>query len=268
MAASLRTTIDEARSSVVPAGTRWPRLDVIWAIGRIEARQMLRHPAFLLSVVFALLLFRGAIGASSETGLVLNLAWVLGGLAIGTLIGSVLTANVAALRARRDRLLELYGSLPAPAEARTAGALLGLVIGVGGFSVVVGALAWFAFERLDDDLAAGADPFLYGQFLLAIVALGALGVAVARWIPSVLGGPLVVVAHVFTGVIWVVPWIATTDSGVSVAWHLTYLVAVIVGFAALAFTRDRRTVARIAVVVAAFGLAIVAAVQQTPPGGY
>jgi len=268
MAASLRTTIDDARSSVVPGGTRWPRLDVIWAIGRIEAKQMLRHPAFLLAVVFALLLFRGAIGASSETGLVLNLAWVVGGLAIGTLIGSVLTANVAALRARRDRLLELYGSLPAPPESRTAGVLLGLVIGVGGLSVVVGALAWYAFERLDEDLAAGADPFLFGQYLLSVVALGAIGVAVARWIPTVLGGPLVVIAHVFTGMIWIVPWIVPTDSGIGVAWHLTYVIAVIAACSAAAFLRDRRTIARGIVAASAFVLAVASAVQQTPPGGY
>jgi hypothetical protein len=268
MAASLRGAIDEARSTTVPVGNRWPRPGVVWSIGHIEARQMVRHPAFLLSIGFALLLFRGAIGVSSETGLVLNLAWLVGGLAIGTLIGSVLTANVATVRARRDHLVELYGSLPAPTEARTAGLLVGLVIGVGGSSVVVGGLAWFAFERLDDGIATGADPFLYVQYLLSVVALGTLGVAVGRWVPSVLGGPLVVVAQVFSGVIWIVPWIATTGSGISVAWHLTYLVALITGFAALAFTRDRRTLARIAIAVGAITLGVVAAVLQTPPGGY
>jgi hypothetical protein len=268
MATSMRTAIDEARSSAVPAGTGWPRFGVIWSIGRIEASQMLRHPVFLLSVAFALLLFRGAIGASSETGLVLNLAWLVGGLAVGTLIGCVLTANVATVQARRDRLVELYGSLPAPTEARTAGLLLGLALGIGGFSVVVGAVAWYAFERLDEDLAAGADAFLYGQYLLAVVGLGTFGVAVGRWIPTVLGGPLVVVAHVFSGVMWIVPWIAITSSGVGVPWHLAYLVAVIVGFAALAFTRDRRTVPRVVLAIAALGVAVVAAVQQAPPGGY
>ena len=42
----------------------------------------------------------------------------------------------------------------------------------------------------------------------------------------------------------------------------------IAGFAGLAFLRDRRTVVRALVVVAGFALAVVAAVQQTPPGGY
>ena len=67
--------------------------------------------------------------------------------------------------------------------------LLRLALGIGGFSAVVRAVAWYAFERLDESLATGADPFLYGQYLLAVVALGTFGVAVGRWIPTVLGGP-------------------------------------------------------------------------------
>lgn len=268
MAASLRTAIDGARASAVPSSRSLPRARVVAALARIEARKMLRHPVFLLSVAFGLLLLRGLVGLNSgEGGLVVNLVWLVAGVAVGSLIGGVLTANVAALRPRRDHLLELFGSLPSPAEARTAGVLAGVVVGLGGFAVVVGGLAWFGLERIEDAAAAN-DLFLAVQYPLSVLALGALGVAVARWIPSVLGGPLVVIAHVFTGIIWVVPWIATTDSGIARGWHLAYLGAVIVGFTALAFLRDRRTVLRALVVVGAFALAVVAATQQTPPGGY
>jgi hypothetical protein len=157
--------------------------------------------------------------------------------------------------------------LSSPAEARTAGVLAGVVVGLGGLSVVVGGLAWFGLER-SEHAAAATDLFLAVQYPLSMLALGALGVAVARWIPSVLGGPLVVIAHVFTGIIWVVPWIATTESGIARGWHLAYLGAVIAGFAGLAFLRDRRTALRALVVVGAFALAVVAAMQQTPPFGY
>ena len=267
MATSVRTAIDQARAAAVPSSGALPRGSVVLALAGIEARKMLRHPAFLLASAWGLLLFRGAMGFGSPGGASVNVAWLFGGLAIGSLIGSVLTADVAALRARRDHLLELFGSLPSPPEARTAGVLVGLVVGLGSLSVVIGGFAWLALEMIDDT-ARETDLFLAAQYPLATVALGALGVAVGRWIPSVLGGPLVIVAHVFTGLIWVVPWIAPTSSGISVSWHLTYLAAVIVGFAASAFARDRRTVARLVVVVAAFGLAVVAAAQQTPPGGY
>ena len=268
MATSLRTAIDGARATAVPSSRTLPQARVVAALARIEAGKMLLHPAFLLTVAFGLLLLRGAIGmGAGEGGLVVNLVWLVAGVAVGSMIGGVLTANVAALRPRRDHLLELFGSLPSPAEARTAGVLAGVVVGLGGLAVIVGGLAWFGLEQTED-AAAEADLFLAVQYPLSVLALGALGIAVARWIPSVLGGPLIVVAHVFTGIIWVVPWIATTGSGVARGWHLAYLAAVIAGFAALAFLRDRRTVVRALVVVGAFTLAVVAAVQQTPPGGY
>ena len=268
MAASLRTAIDGARASAVPSSVSLPRVRVVMALARIEARKMIRHPAFLLTMAFGLLLLRGAIGvAAGDGGLIVNLAWLTAGIAVGSLIGAVLTANVAALRARRDHLLELFGSLPSPAEARTAGVLGGVLFGLGGLGVVIAGLAWFGLDRFEDTTSE-ADLFLAVQYPLSVLALGALGVAVARWIPSVLGGPLVVIAHVFTGIIWVVPWIATTGSGVGRGWHLAYLGAVIVGFAALAFLRDRRTVLRALVVFTALALATIAGLQQTPPGGY
>ena len=268
MAASVRTAFDGARASAVPSSRSLPQARVVAALARIETRKMLRHPAFLLTVAFGLLLLRGMVGVrAGEGGLMINLVWLVAGVAVGSLIGAVLTANVAALRARRDHLLELFGSLPSPAEARTAGVVAGVVVGLGGLAVVVGGLAWVGLERFDDTSTA-ADLFLAVQYPLSVLALGALGVAVARWIPSVLGGPLVVIAHVFTGIIWVLPWIATTDSDIARGWHLAYLGAVIAGFAELAFLRDRRTVLRALVVVGAFALAVVAAVQQTPPGGY
>lgn len=267
MATSMQTAIDEARASAVPSSATMPRLGVVLALARIEAKQMLRHPAFLLTAAFGLLLTRGAVGLGLQGDLMTNLAWFFGGLALGGLIGGVLTANVAALRARRDHLLELFGSLPSPAEARTAGVLAGLVIGLGGLATIVAGIAWILLEQVDD-AARETDLFLAVQYPLALVALGALGVVVARWIPSVLGGPLVVIGHVFTGLIWIVPWIMPASSGIAVAWHLTYLAAVILGFAMLAFARDRRTFARFGVTVALLGVAVVAAVEQAPLGGY
>lgn len=267
MAASLRTTIGEARASAVPSSTSMPRGSVVLALARIEARQMLRHPAFLFTVAFGLLLIRGAVGMGIDDDPMKNLIWLIGGLAIGSLIGGVITANVAALRARRDHVLGLFGSLPSPPEARTAGVLTGLVLGLGTASLVIGAIAWIVLERIEDT-AAEADLFLAVQYVLSVLALGAIGVAVARWIPTVLGGPLVVIAHVFTGMIWIVPWIAPSNSGIGVAWHLTYLLAVIAACSAAAFLRDRRTIVRGIVSASAFTLAVVAAVQQAPPGGY
>jgi hypothetical protein len=58
------------------------------------------------------------------------------------------------------------------------------------------------------------------------------------------------------------------ESGSVHAWHLVYLVAFIVGFGAVAFLRDRRGPALIAAAVLGIGVAVLAAVEQVPPGGY
>lgn len=267
MAASLRTVIDDARASAVPSSGGLPNAAVVLAIGRIEAKQLLRHPIFLLTIGFSFLLLRGALGTMNSPGVIEFLGWAIGGVALGVLVSTVLTTNVAALRPRRDQMQELYGSMPAPRETLTAGVLAGLVMGIGVLSVIVAALAWFVLQR-DDNLREFIDLFMAVQYVLAVLALGAVGVAVARWIPSVLGGPLVLVVHVFTGLVWIVPWIAPRSSGISVGWHITYLLAVIAGSSALSFARDRRTAPRFVFAAAALIVIVLAAAQQAPPGGY
>ena len=123
MAASLRTAIDEARAiRRASAGNRCPRLGVVLALGRIEAKQMLRHPAFWLSVAFALLLLRGAVGVCSETAASSSTSRGSSAASrVGALIGGVLTANVAALRARRDHLRELSGRCRRPRKRARLG---------------------------------------------------------------------------------------------------------------------------------------------------
>jgi hypothetical protein len=196
-----------------------------------------------------------------------NLTWLVGGLLVGTFVGTVVTANVAALRPHRDHVQELFGALPAPPEARTAGVFAGLLLGPVALSIVLTVAAWWVFKA-NADVASDIDLFLVVQVPLTVAALGSIGIAIGRWVPSLLGGPVVIVAHAMTGIMWAVPWVATTGSGVDRPKHMIYLVAAITTWVALAFARDRRTLARFAVAAAALALGVLMAVQQTPPGGY
>jgi hypothetical protein len=120
-----------------------------------------------------------------------NLIWLIGGLAIGSLIGGVITANVAALRARRDHVLGLFlpfyrrglnGRSRRPrARPRSA-------------SSCIGAIGLIAPERTT------TRPQMRPFSLCSTCLCGArrCGVAVTRWIDRA-RGPLVVIAHVFTG---------------------------------------------------------------------
>jgi hypothetical protein len=225
---------------------------------------MLLHPSFLIGIAFALFVMRGAFGSGGNQ---LDPAWLVGGILVGMLVGTVLSANVAALRPRRDRMQELFGALPAPPETRTVGVLAGLLLGPVAVSIVLTAAGWWAFQT-DEDIGPNIDFFLAVQIPLTVAALGAIGIAIGRWVPSLLGGPVVVAAHIMTGIIWAVPWVLPTVSGVDRPRHMIYLAAAITTWVALALARDRRTTPRFAIAAGAFALGVVAASQQLPPGGW
>ncbi|MDP9185071.1 MAG: hypothetical protein M3O29_05330 [Actinomycetota bacterium] len=276
MATAIRSAITDARSSAIPPATVLPAPAGVWALGRIEARRMLLHPSFLVGLAFGLFILRGAVG-SGETGVTVmeNVRWLILGSFAGLLVATVLSTNVAALRPRRSGVRELFGSLPAPAETLTAGLFAGLLLGPVLIAVFLTAAGWWAF-RGDPDIGPHLDLYLAVQVPLAVAALGTIGIAVGRWIPSLFGGPLVIVAHVFTPLLWAVPWILPSSEigadGVGghdvLVWHLTYLAAAITTWVVLAFARDRRTIWRFLIAGSAFALGIVAAFQQVPEGGW
>jgi hypothetical protein len=270
MATSLRAAIADARATQVPTATAHLSVASVVALGRMEARRMLIHPTFWVSFVACLFLARGvAGGGGTEGGAGENIGLILAAMLVGLLFGTTLTGNVAALRTRRDHTSELVGSLPAPPEARTAGLFAGLLLGPFGVSLVFTVAGWWLLHHLTDpDInPAEVDAFFLVQVPLAVLAMGSLAIAVARWIPNLLGGPAIIAAYLFTGLLWAVPWVMPRSSGIDAAWHLVYLGVAITTWVALAFARDRRTVARFAVAAIAFAVGICAAIQQVPADG-
>ncbi len=267
MATSLRAAFEDARASGIPQASARPSVAGVWALGRIEARRMLLHPSFLIGMAFAIFVMRGAFGSGgTQMDLVENVAWVLGGILVGVLVGTVLTTNIAAMRPRRDQTQELFGALPAPPETRTVGVFAGLLLGPVTLSIVLTACAWWAF-RSNEDIGPHIDLFLAVQIPLTVAALGAIGFAIGRWVPSLLGGPVVIAAHIMTGIFWAVPWVLPTSTDVDRPRHMVYLVAAITTWVALALARDRRTAPRFLIAAIAFAVGVVAASQQLPPGG-
>jgi hypothetical protein len=268
MATALRSALTDARSSAIPQAVVRPSAAGIRALGRIEARKMLLHPSFLIGMAFGLFIMRGAIGSDGNVGLKENLQWLALGFLGGLVLATVLTANVATLRSRRSGTQELFGSLPAPPETLTGGLLMGLLLGPVLIGTLLTALGWLAF-RSDPDIAPYLNLFLAVQLPLTIAALGAIGIGVGRWFPSLFGGPIVIALHVFTGLIWIVPWIEPSSIlGGKAPWHLIYLFAVITTWVALALARDRRTAWRFAVAAGAFAIGVGAALLQVPEGGW
>jgi hypothetical protein len=257
----------QRRAGAAPTTDEPPRLAVIAALARAEGPRMLKHPSYVLILPLGFLL----VGSRSLADV--SLDQLLGALlvfsAVGLFVGTLITANLAAVRSRRDGTGELFGSLPSPAAARTGAQMVALVLGPAAVAFVLSVVTLiYRLAAPDARLMEDIDPVMLPQFPLAVIAIGILAIAVGRWVQSVFGTVFLLAGHIFTGVIWAVPWVILSPEPSVHAWHLLYLVAFIVGFGALAILRDRRRPTELATTVIGIGIAVVAAIAQVPPGGY
>lgn len=170
------------------------------ALARIEGRRLLGHPVFLLGVALTLLFFNDAGDGATMESFGDGFAYLP--MASGTLIA----ANLGALRSRRDRTEELYESLPRPRSARVAGQLLALL-----WTLPVSA-ALLVAALIDDSLvdstlgnqfSPGADQLAQGP--LMVLAFGAIGIVLARIAPSAIAGAVMFVGLIATAMPNVAP---------------------------------------------------------------
>jgi len=269
-----RTSFREAKEVAIPRAVARPRPAVVRAIARLETKKLLTSPAFLagfgLVGVFVFLSVGGAMFASgdgSRSGLRMDVVFVVGA-GIGLIAGAMLGANAAALRTRRDRLGELFGSLPAPPETRTVAIVSAVLTGPVALSCMVAIVAYPVLRGVADaDTRDHIDIALLAQIPLAVLFFGSQGVALARWIRHPAVAPTVLIAYVMTGLIWVVPLIAERSSGIRMGWHYAYLLSAIVLWVSLALAGDRRQLRAFGVPVIALATVIASASFQVPPGG-
>jgi hypothetical protein len=116
---------------------------VLVLAGRAEAVRLLRNPLVLAGAVLAAVLIWRNDGASVPL-------WWAADIRIGSGLlaaagGTLIAAQLAAGRARRDGMTQLYASYPASAAVRTGGHLLGVAGPVALATAVTGAaVAWQA----------------------------------------------------------------------------------------------------------------------------
>lgn len=277
------------------------------SLARSESRRLLRHPTFLVGLTLsAVLCATGPDIAPADVGYhwysgslgqaYMNLAGnVLVPLALATLVA----ANLAALRARRDRTEETYRSLPAGARARIAAQLLAVA-----WPVAIGAVlvsADFVYLGANGGLfvdyggrKAVPSGFELAQGPLFVLVLGVLGVALAVWVPR-FSITLIVAFTIFatewifvdsigvrSSLHWLVPLADPakytragahfppaypSEDGLAgfavgtAGWHVLYLVALAVVLAALALLRHSSSRR----VLAACGVALTVLVAAALP---
>jgi hypothetical protein len=244
-------------------------------LGRVEARRMLRHPAYWFGLAyFGLFSTYAVIAVAGGKDEAWNAGYglVLVGACLLYAPLTVISANRVAAATFRRQVREALDTTPVDARQRTIGAILGLLRG----PVLVGVAAMVLMSVISaasSPPAGGsaksfAAPGLLEHLQVPVLVLGAglLGIAVARWLPVPGALPLVVLTLWFgtsglyapadaNGLVhaptWFAPWVvwAVENTGAVLRqplaqemWHLVYLLglSVLAGVAALLRTPGRR----------------------------
>ena len=264
--------------STITVGQRLPLVG--WSasaggLGRVEARRMLRHPAYWFGLAWlASLLTNLAIDVVRGRDEMWNVVYGATLLAVCLLYAplTVISANRVAAATYRRRVREPLDAAPLDDRQRTIGAILGLLRG----PVLVGVAAMVIMSVVAPFTAPEAgDPVngIYGRGVLEhlqvpvlVLGAGLLGIALARWVPVPGALPLVVLTLWFgtsalyapadaNGVVhaptWFAPWITWAVENASLTvdhpvgqemWHLAYLLGLtlLAGVAALLRTPGNR----------------------------
>ncbi|MGH3274016.1 MAG: hypothetical protein ACRDNZ_06770 [Streptosporangiaceae bacterium] len=242
-----------------PAGltarSRAPWLRTVLALARVEATLLARSP-----MVLAGLLAGGAaawflIGRAEP--LLWNVGWRIGSgqLVIGMAV--LVASQLAAGRARRNAMADLYASFPATAGIRTLAHLAGLAGAAPASLLLIGTAA--VVVQLQGAIGSPSVAVLAGGLLL-VIAAGAAGIAIGARFSHPLAGMLGALALFLTsgqfpppsgGGIWLFPWASFSDQLADLPGPLAGYppagahalelagLAVLAGIAALAVTVSR-----------------------------
>jgi len=268
MLAGARTAAREAKAVAIPRSVGWLRADVVWSLARVEAKRLLLGPAFYVTIglvgLLSMVSVFGVIGDPGEGGDGPNLGALIGlGACLGVLLATPIAVNASAVRADREGLREQFGVAPSSPETRTIGLFGGLALGPVVLLSMVLAVATPFFRDATETASIG----LLVQVPLVGLALGSIAIGFGRWIRYPVGGVLIIVLHVFTPLIWALPWIVEGNEGWDLEWHFGYLVAQVALWLSIALAGDRRRLTSAIAPVICLGLVIICAMQRIPAAG-
>jgi hypothetical protein len=182
----------------------------LFGLARVEASLLARSALVLAGLPAGALV----IWFFNRSGMPLwwEASWLIGGGQLVLGMAVLAAAQLAAGRARRNAMADLYASFPATAATRTVAHLAGLLGAVPASVVLAGA----AVAVLETRGAIGAPSIaVLGDGLLLVIAAGAAGVAIGSLFPHPLAGVLGALAlllssewsHLVSGAaIWLSPW--------------------------------------------------------------
>jgi hypothetical protein len=244
-----------ADPAFVAARPQAPRLSMVLGLATAEASLLVRSLLVVAGLLAGGVVVWVLYGPSEP--LWWNAAWQIGfgQLVVGMAV--LVAAQLAAGRARRDAMADLYASFPASAGIRTVAQLAGLAGAVPASLLLIGAAAAVALMR--GAVGTPGIAVLAGGVVL-VIAAGAAGIAIGTRFPHPLAGVLGALvlllssatSHLATGSgIWLPPWqwlqnqlwaLPGPLAGYPpIGWHVLELagIAILAGIAALAVTVGR-----------------------------
>src|SRR5439155_10227587 len=168
---------------------RRSRRSSVFVLAGVEGRRLVRRPLFLVAATASLV---PIVLVTRTSAAVLQRDGILIGIFLSPVAGATfLLTNLAATRSRRHGTDELLETTPTTASGRSLAHLLSVGWAVGASVLLVAVQVWYLMTRrptgTPDVLELAVGP--------AMVAItGVLGVAIARWWPSVVAAPLSFVA--------------------------------------------------------------------------
>jgi hypothetical protein len=255
---------------------RSPRLRMVLGLAKVEAWLLVRSLLVLAGLVaggFGLWLY-----FRQMQPLWWDAAWRIGWGQLILAITVLPAAQLAAGRARRNGMADLYATFPATAATRTAAHLAGLA-GLLPATLLLGGAATAAVQA--SSAIGTPDSATLAGGLLLVIAAGAAGVAIGTRFPHPLAGMLGAMVLLFSSItshlasgaaIWLVPWEMEPDQVANLPGplagyppsgaHAAELagLAVLAGIVALAVTARH---ARARAGLAAAGIVAVAAICLT-----
>jgi hypothetical protein len=226
----------------------------VLTLARVEGRRLARHPAVICMIALAVVQtapFLLSRDATSEH----NVGWLLQVSAMMISLAALLAANLLALKSRRDGSEELFGSAPLSPAARTvalASAAVGLMAVLMLLYLAGDAAIRVAGKGAATDSGAALFPLfdlVQGPLVAGLFVL--TGIAVARWFPAPVAGPVAIVGlfaveRLISSAAKDLTWVRLTpfdptflsDGGPLAAIHAVYLAGLGAAVLAVALTRQ------------------------------
>jgi len=218
---------------------------LVRALARVDGRRLLVSTWFAVGIAVAVL-GSGLFATSAITDG--TVTWDDDGWTVhaGFLLLAVfvmVAANAAALRDRREAIVEQMSALPTDGSSRVTGMTAALLWPAAVSTTLLGAVVAFAAVRVG--LPMRTLPFVLHNAAL-VVLLGTLGVSLGVWVGTPFAAPLLALGLYLvhpgqTPAAWQALWpFASPGSAALESWHAAYLVGVLLLLEAAAQLRWRR----------------------------